>query len=117
MNSGSVAFSFLSTYCIAYIIVHVQVRTTLKGQCHENHLYHDSPAALNLVLSKLRKDIRRSRCTTGSVDTSGCGEKCPIFPKIYIDRDDNGGPLSTGVNNAGGKLPQVSTTPAENYVK
>jgi hypothetical protein len=58
---------------------------TLKGQCHENHLYIDVPAAaLNFVLSKLRKDIRRSRLRWYRWQW----DECHIFTKIYIDRGD-----------------------------
>ncbi len=46
------------------------------------------------IFSKIRGDIRESRCTTGVNDT--------------------GGKFATGVNDAGGKLPPVSTTPAAN---
>ncbi len=46
------------------------------------------------IVSKIRGDIRKSRCTTGVNDT--------------------GGKFATGVNDTGGKLPLVSTTPAAN---
>ncbi len=46
------------------------------------------------IFSKIRGDIRKSRCTTGVNDT--------------------GGKFATGVNDTGGKLPPVSTTPAAN---
>jgi hypothetical protein len=46
------------------------------------------------IFSKIRGEIRKSRCTTGVNDT--------------------GGEFATGVNNTGGKLPLVSTTPGVN---
>ncbi len=46
------------------------------------------------IFSKIRGDIRKSRCTTGVNDT--------------------GGKFATGVNDIGGKLPPVSTTPVAN---
>jgi hypothetical protein len=46
------------------------------------------------IFSKIRGDIRKSRCTTGVNDTAG--------------------KFATGVNDTGGKLPPVSTTPAAN---
>jgi hypothetical protein len=33
-----------------------------------------------------------------------------IFPRIYIDPSDTGGKVATGINDAGGNLPAVSTT-------
>jgi hypothetical protein len=47
-------------------------------------------------LSKIRGDIRESRCTTGSNDTSG---------KFATGINDTGGKFATGVSDAGGKLP------------
>ncbi len=44
--------------------------------------------------SKIHGDIHKSRCTIGINDT--------------------GGKFATGVNNTGGNLPPVSTTPAAN---
>ncbi len=54
----------------------------LKGQCHEifdfSFFYESvSPKPLSLplwsfrIFSKIRRDIRSSRCTTGVVDTGG----------------------------------------------
>ncbi len=65
--------------------------------------FHESPSSKPLIItfgsfrafSKIRGDIRKSRCTTGDNDT--------------------GGKFATGVNNTGGKLPPVSTTPAANW--
>jgi hypothetical protein len=61
--------------------------------------FHESPSPKPLIItlgsfrnfSKIRGDIRKSRCTT-----------------------DTGGKFATGVNETGGKLPLVSTTPAAN---
>ncbi len=74
----------------------------LKGQCHEIFcfwFFYESvspqPQSVPLgpfrIFSKIRGDIRKSRCTTGVNDT--------------------GGKFATGVNDTGGKLPLVSTTP------
>jgi hypothetical protein len=49
-----------------------------------------------LIISKIRGDIRKSRCTTG------------------VNGNDTGGKFAIGVNDAGGKLPPVSTTPGAN---
>ncbi len=46
------------------------------------------------IFSKIRGDIRKSRCTAGINDT--------------------GGKFATGVNDTNGKFPPVSTTPAAN---
>ncbi len=70
----------------------------LKGQCHEifaSGFFHESPSPKPLIITvgsfrifpKIRGDIRKSRCTTGVNDTGG--------------------------NDIGGKLPPVSTTPAQ----
>ncbi len=79
---------------------------TLKGQCHEifwfSGFFYESvspqPQSIPLgpfqIFSKIRKDIRKSRCTTGVNDT--------------------GGKFATGINDNGGKLPPVSTTTAAN---
>jgi hypothetical protein len=64
--------------------------------------FHESPSPKPLkitlgsfqIFSKIRGDIRKSRCTTGVNDT--------------------GGKFATCVNDTGGKLPPVSTTPAAN---
>jgi hypothetical protein len=57
------------------------------------------------IFSKIRGDIRKSRCTTGVVDTGG---------KFATGINDTGGKFAADVNDAGGKLPPVSTTPAAN---
>ncbi len=62
--------------------------------------FHESPSPKPLIItlgsfqifSKIRGDIRKSRCTTGVNDT--------------------GGKFATGVNDTSGKMPPVSTTPA-----
>jgi hypothetical protein len=48
-----------------------------------------------IFFSKIRGDIRKSRCTTSINNT--------------------GGKFATGINNTGGNLPPVSTTPVENF--
>jgi hypothetical protein len=55
--------------------------------------------------TKIRGDIRESRCTTGINDTGG---------KYAAGINDTGGKFATGVNDAGGKLSSVSTTPVAN---
>ncbi len=75
----------------------------LKGKCHEIFCFRffswiTFPQAPDnyitvgsfRIFSKIRGDIRKSRCTTGVNDT--------------------GGKFTTGVNDTGGKLPPVSTT-------
>ncbi len=47
------------------------------------------------IFLKIRGDIRKSRSTIGI--------------------NDSGGKFATGVNNTGGNLPPVSTTPAANF--
>jgi hypothetical protein len=103
---------------------------SLKGQCHEIfcfRFFHESPSPKPLIItlgsfrifSKIRGDIRKSKCTfaTGINDTGGkfatrindinfaTSSPCVV---------DTGGKFATGVNGAGGKLPPVSTTPAAN---
>jgi hypothetical protein len=46
------------------------------------------------IFSKIRGDIRKSRCTTGANDTGG---------KIAAGINDTGGKFATGINNTGGK--------------
>jgi hypothetical protein len=78
---------------------------TLKGQCHEifaSGFFYESvspqlqsiPLGPFRICSKIRGDIRKSKCTTGVNDT--------------------GGKFATGVNDTGGKLPPVSTTTTNN---
>ncbi len=68
---------------------------SLKGQCHEIFsfwFYHESvypqPQSIPLgpfqIFSKIRGDIRKSRCTTGINDT--------------------GGKIAAGINDTGGKF-------------
>jgi hypothetical protein len=81
------------------------MKTKLKGQCHEIFcfwFFYESvspqPQSVPLgpfrIVSNIRGDIRKSRCTTGV--------------------NDSGGKFATGVNDTGGKLSPVSTTPAAN---
>ena len=78
----------------------------LKGQCHEifaSGFFHESPSLKPLKItlgsfqfySKIRGDIRKSRCTTGVNDTGG---------KLL--------PVST---TPAANLPPVSTTSAANF--
>ncbi len=84
-------------YCCSWL------RTLIKGTVSRDlllHVYCSSPKLLKITsgsfsnFSKIREDIRKSRCTTGMSLT--------------------GGKFSTCVNYTGGKLPQVSTTNATN---
>ncbi len=54
------------------------------------------------VFSKIRGDIRKSRCTTGINDTGG--KFCHQFRQCFAR-------CTTGINDTGGNLPLVSTTP------
>ncbi len=76
-----------------------------KGQCHEIFcflFFYESvftqPQSIKLgpfwIFSKIRRDIRKPKCTTGINNT--------------------GGKFATGVNDTGSKLPPVSTTSAAN---
>jgi hypothetical protein len=89
-----------------YLVRLMPVRVGLKGECHEIfcfRFFHESPSPKPLIItlgsfrifSKIRGDIRKSRCTTGVNNTSG--------------------KFATGVNDTGGKLPPVLTTPAANF--
>jgi hypothetical protein len=73
----------------------------LKGQCHEIFcfwFFHESvspqPQSIPLrpfrIFSKIRGDIRKSRCTTGINDTSS---------KFATGINGTGGKFATGVNN------------------
>jgi hypothetical protein len=58
----------------------------------------------------IRRDIRKSRCTTSINDTSG-----KFATGVNDDGVNNtGSKFATGVNDAGGKLPLVSMTPVAN---
>jgi hypothetical protein len=67
-------------------------------------------APFHFFFSKICRSIRQSTCLNGVIDT------------VHIDRDDTGGKFAggkfasgkfaAGVNDAGGNLPLVSTTPA-----
>jgi hypothetical protein len=82
------------------------------------------------IFSKIRRDNRKSRCTTGINNISGkfatgVNDTGGKFFHQFVSVLDTGGKFATGVNNtggkfatgvndAGGKLPPVSTTPAAN---
>jgi hypothetical protein len=99
----------------------------LKGECHEIFcfwFFHESvcpqprsiPVGPFQIFSKIRRDIRKSRCTTG-INNTGSKIATGIKDtgvKFVTSINDTGGKFgfATGVNNAGGKLPAVSTTPA-----
>ena len=89
----------------------VEIKTViyvfLKGQCHEIFCYwfffHESvspqpqsiPCRPFRIFSKIRGDIRESRCTTGINDTGG---------KIAAGINDAGGKFATGISDTGGKF-------------
>ena len=59
------------------------------------------------IFSKIRGDIRKSRCTTGVVATSS---PCVVDngDKFATSVNNTGGKFAAGVNDADGKLPPVS---------
>ncbi len=67
----------------------------LKGQCHEifdSGFFHESVSPKPLsrpfqILSKIREDIRSSRCTTNVVDTGGKWKKSSIIKVLIICLD------------------------------
>ncbi len=78
----------------------------LKGQCHEifcfwffDEAVSPQPPSIALgpfgIFSKIRGDIRKSRCTTGINDTGG---------KFATGVNDTGGKIAAGINDAGGKF-------------
>ncbi len=125
-----------------------RVKASLKGQCHEIFcfwFFYESvspqPQSIPLgpfrIFSKIRGDIRKSRCTTGvndtgskllPVSTTPAANLPPVsttpaanfatsFPcavdtggKFATGVNETGGKFAAGVNDAGGKLPPVSTT-------
>ncbi len=58
------------------------------------------------IFSKIRGDIRESRCTTGINDTGG---------KFATGVNDTGGKIAAGINDTGGKFATVSATPVTNF--
>jgi hypothetical protein len=83
------------------------------------------------IFSKIRGDIRKSRCTTGVNDTGGkfangvVDNGCNL-PPVSLTQLANLPPVSTtpaanfatsfiSVADTGGKLPPVSTTPVANW--
>ncbi len=85
----------LSRQQVASLSVFTYAACKLKGQCHENFasgFFHESPSPKPLkmtlesfqIFPKIRKDICRSRCTTGINDT--------------------GSKFATGVNDNSGKF-------------
>jgi hypothetical protein len=59
------------------------------------------------IFSKIRGDIRESRCTTGVNDTGGkiAAGINNTGGKFATSVNDTGGKFATGVNDGGGKLP------------
>jgi len=60
------------------------------------------------IFSKIRGEIRTSRCTTGINDTGGkfATGVHDTGGKIAADINDNGGKFATGINDTGGKFCQ-----------
>jgi hypothetical protein len=116
------------------------------SQIFASGFFHESPSPKPLIItlrsfrifSKIRGDIRKSRCTTGVNDTGGKLPPVSMTPAANLPPEsttlaknvatsspcvvDTGGKFATGVNDtegkfaagvndAGGKLPPVSTTP------
>ncbi len=84
----------------------------LKGQCREIFCFwffyeSVSPQPQSIpftpfqIFSKIRGDIRKSRCTTGLNDTGG---------KFATGVNDTGGKFATFVNYTSGKFPRVKDT-------
>ncbi len=129
--------------------IHFSLQVHFKGTVSRDFLllvffmnrFPPSPRLFHLdrfeFFSKIRGDIRESRCTTGINDTGGTSttpaailppvsttpvanlppvSATPVanFSSIFASVVDTGGKFATGVNDAGGKLPPVSTTPAAN---
>ncbi len=83
-----------------------QEQWDLKGQCHEIFCFWffswiSFPPAPSIpfrpyrIFSKIRGDIRESRCTTGINDTGG---------KFATRVNDTDGNIAAGINDAGGKF-------------
>jgi hypothetical protein len=53
------------------------------------------------IFSKIRGDIRKSRCTTGGKFATGVND---IGGKIATGINDTGGKFATGINDTGGKF-------------
>ncbi len=80
--------------------------------------------------SKIREDIRKSRCTTGINDigskfalvsatpaanfATSFGSVVDTGGKFATDVNDTGGKFAAHVNDTSGNLPPISTTPAAN---
>jgi hypothetical protein len=84
----------------------VYLSNGLKRQCHEifaSGFFHESvspqPRSIPLgpfkIFSKIRGEIRKSRCTTGI--------------------NDNGGKIVTGINDIGGKFATGINAPTANF--
>ncbi len=78
----------------------------LKGQCHEIfcfRFFHESPSPKTLIItlgsfwifSKIRRDIHKSRCTTGVNDTGG---------KFAAGINDTVSKFATGIKDTGSKF-------------
>ncbi len=88
----------------------------LNGQCHEIFCFWffswiSFPPAPSIpfrpfrIFSKIRPDIRKSRCTTGINDTGGkfATGVNDAGDKVAADINDTGGKFATGVVDTGGK--------------
>jgi hypothetical protein len=103
--------------CVLYSTSSTSV--PLKGQCHEIfcfRFFHESPSPKQLKItlgsfrffSKIRGDIRKSRCTTGVNDTGG--KFCHQFPLCCWHRwqicrrcQRRRWQIATDINDMGGK--------------
>ncbi len=131
-------FYYVHVFCFKFLSLHIYL--PLKGQCHEIFcfwFFHESvspqPQSIPLgplqIFSKIPGDIRKSRCTTGIIDTGGkfatryrrqnCfwyqqhrGQIChgyqrhrqQILPPVSLVFVDISGKFATGVNNTGSKF-------------
>ncbi len=96
-----------SWHCLASCL---EIVTALKGQCHEifcfwffSWISFPQPESILLrqfgIFSKIRGDIRKSRCTT-SINDSGVNDTGGKFATGINDTD---GKFASGVNDTGGK--------------
>jgi hypothetical protein len=85
---------FVALFSTVQILLHKKI-VFLKGQCHKIFdfcFFHESasPKPLSIPLgpfqffSKIRGDIRSSRCTTGVVNTGGKRKKSSIIKVLII---------------------------------
>jgi hypothetical protein len=68
-------------------------------------LLHKGDQGSFRIFSKIRRDIRKSRCTTGVNDTGGKFATVSLTNwQIAAEINDTGGKFVTGINDTGGKF-------------